>query len=148
MTRRIKAPPEVVWAVLDDFGDIQRWSPGVKHSRLTSTGPIGVGSTRHCDFAYGGATERIEAYEPYRRMTVRLTETFKLPMTSAVAEFTLAPVGAATDVTLRYQYTPTLLGRIIASVLGRQLAKGLNGILAGLSQECERIAAHQAGGGG
>ena len=50
ITRQIDAPVETVWAVLEDFGDIQRWSPGVTNSNLTSEGPVSEGSTRHCDF--------------------------------------------------------------------------------------------------
>ena len=51
ITRQINAPVETVWAVLHDFGDIQRWSPGVTDSELTSQGPVREGSTRHCDIA-------------------------------------------------------------------------------------------------
>ena len=40
ITRQITAPVETVWAVLDDFGDIQRWNPGVASSALTSDGPV------------------------------------------------------------------------------------------------------------
>ena len=50
ITRQIGAPVETVWAVLDDFGDIQRWNPGVTSSALTSAGPVSEGTTRHCDF--------------------------------------------------------------------------------------------------
>ena len=48
--------------MLDDFGDIQRWNPGVATSGLTSQGPIGEGSTRHCDFKpFGGVDEQHNA---------------------------------------------------------------------------------------
>lgn len=141
ITRQIAAPVDIVWGVLDDFGDIQRWSPGVKHSELTSTGPVGVGTTRYCAFAVGGATERIDAYEPNVRMTVNLIETFKLPMSGAIADFALRPHGDGTELTFRYGYTPTLLGRLLARVLRKQLSKGLEGLVTGLQQECERIAA-------
>ena len=56
-TRQIAAPVETVWAVLDDFGDIQRWNPGVTSSALTSVGPVTEGTTRHCDLKpFGGVT--------------------------------------------------------------------------------------------
>jgi carbon monoxide dehydrogenase subunit G len=144
ITRRIHAPVEIVWAVLDDYGAVQQWSPGVKRSHLTSAGTVGVGTTRHCDFAFGGATERIDAYEPFRRMTVNLVETFRLPISGALADFMLSPSGSATDVTIRYSYSPNLLGRLLGSLLARQVTKGINGIATGLQQRCERIATSQA----
>ena len=92
VTRQINAPVGKVWKVLDDFGDIQRWSPGVTASNLTSEGPVKDGTTRHCDFApLGGVNERIEKYEPNKRLTVNLYETFKLPISSAIADFNIAP---------------------------------------------------------
>jgi len=52
-----------VWEVLNDFGDIYKWSPGVTASELTSEGAVAEGSTRHCDFApFGGVNERIERH--------------------------------------------------------------------------------------
>lgn len=146
ITRRIDAPVEVVWEVLNDFGDIQRWSPGVKHSKLTSTGPVGVGTTRYCAFAFGGVTERIDVYEPNRRMTVNLTETFKLPMKGGLADFQLRPDGEATELTFHYSYTPNLMGRLLGGVFKKQLANGLNPLVNGLQKECERIASSRAGG--
>jgi hypothetical protein len=65
ITRQIGAPVETVWEVLNDFGDIHKWSPGVTASELTSEGVVAEGSTRHCDFApFGGVNERIERHEP------------------------------------------------------------------------------------
>ncbi len=94
ITRRIDAPVEAVWEVLHDFGDIQRWNPGVTHSKLTSEGGVTEGSTRRCDFTpFGAVNERIERHEPHQRLTVRIHETFKLPISDAVADFNIAPAG-------------------------------------------------------
>lgn len=75
----IAAPVSTVWDVLADFGDIQRWSPNVVRPCLTSEGPVGVGTTRHCNFAVGGAEERIVTFDPGRRLTVALIEVAPLP---------------------------------------------------------------------
>lgn len=140
-TRRIHAPVDIVWEVLDDYGNIQRWSPGVRRSRVTSAGPVGMGTTRFVAFRIGGATERIDVYEPYRRMTVTLVETFKLPMASARADFMLTAFDTDSEVTIHYSYTPNWVGRLLQRVLVRNLSKGVNGIMTGLQRECERIAA-------
>ena len=71
ITRQIAAPVETVWAVLDDFGDIQRWNPGVTSSALTSDGPVTEGTTRHCDLTpFGEVNERIDRLIPNERLTV------------------------------------------------------------------------------
>ncbi|VAV91347.1 hypothetical protein MNBD_ACTINO02-2683, partial [hydrothermal vent metagenome] len=101
VSRHIEAPIEKVWEVLDDFGEIARWSPGIKTSELTSVGPVGEGTTRNCDFVgLGAVNERIDTYLPNERMTVNLYETFKLPIEGAVADFNLASVEDGTELTL------------------------------------------------
>ena len=140
--RQIEAPVERVWEVLNDFGDIQRWSPGITNSELTSDGPVSEGSTRHCDFApLGGVNERIDRYEPNRRMTVNLYETFKLPISGAVADFDIGPHDGGTRVTINYSYNPNLLGRVLKGVTGDQMRRGIGGMAQGLQRESERIAA-------
>jgi uncharacterized protein YndB with AHSA1/START domain len=139
--RQIQAPPEVVWEVLNDFGEIQRWSPGVKYSVLTSEGPVGLGSTRHCDFTpMGRAEERIETYEPLQRMTVRLYDMAWMPLVDATADFRLAASDGGTDLTFHYSFTPNLLGRLMGRVFGSQMHKGLEGIVDGLRRESEHLA--------
>lgn len=115
ITRQIEAPVESVWEVLNDFGDIQRWDPGITGSGQTSAGPVSEGSTRHCDFApLGGVKELIDKYEPHRRTTVNLYETFKLPISGTVADdFKIEPQDGGTKLTIHYSYTPNLLGRLL-----------------------------------
>lgn len=139
LAKEIGALAETVWAVLDDFGDIQRWNGGVKASALTSEGPVGEGSTRHCDLApFGGVNERIERYDPNRRMTIELYDMTKLPISSGTADFELAETDAGTRVTLRYSYELNSLGRLAKKTTHRQLMKGLGGLLDGLEHESER----------
>ena len=142
ITRQIEAPVESVWEVLNDFGDIQRWSPGVTRSELTSAGPVSQGSTRHCDLApLGAVNERIDMYEPHRRMTVNLYETFKLPISGAVADFNIAPQDGGTKLTIHYSYAPNLAGRFLKGTTDKQMRKGIGGMAKALQQESERIAA-------
>ena len=142
ITRQIAAPVDTVWHVLDDFGDIQRWNPGVAPSGLTSQGQVAEGSTRHCDLKpFGGVDERIERYEPNQRMTVHLYETFKLPISDAIADFNLASSDGGTELTLHYHYTLNRLGRMAKGTTAKQLQKGLGGLAEALQRESESIAA-------
>jgi len=139
ITCRIDAPVEAVWAVLDDFGDIQRWNPGVKASRLTSSGPVAEGSTRHCDFSpFGGVNERIDRHVPNERLTVDINETFKLPISDAIADFGLAPEDGGTLLTLHYSYTLNWLGRLTKGLTDRRLREGISGLAESLRAESER----------
>ena len=142
ITRHIDAPIETVWEVIDDFGDIQRWNGGVKASELTSDGPVSEGSTRHCDFVpFGAVNERIVGYEPNRRMTIDLYETYKLPISNAIADFHLAADDNGTDLRIEYSYTLNRIGRAAKNYTDKQLRKGLGGLAEGLQTEAERIAA-------
>lgn len=142
IARRIGAPIETEWDVLDDFGDIQRWNPGVSASALTSEGPVAEGTTRHCDFSpFGAVNERIDAYAPKERMTVNIFETFKLPLSDAVADFNIPPDDDATTLTLHYHYTLNRLGRLAKGTTDKQMRKGITGLVDGLQRESERVAA-------
>lgn len=141
ITSRIDAPVETVWGVLDDFGDIQRWNPGVKSSELTSSGPVAEGSTRHCDFSpFGGVNERIDRHMPNERLTVNINETFRLPISSAVADFGLASDDGGTLLTLHYSYALNWLGRLTKGLTDKRLREGISGMADSLREESERTA--------
>jgi hypothetical protein len=115
---------------------------GVTASELTSQGPVGEGSARHCDFApLGGANERIDRHEPNKRLTVNLYETFNLPISGAIADFNMAAKGEGTELTIHYSYTPNLMGRLLRGTTDKQMRKGIGGLAKGLQRESERIAA-------
>jgi uncharacterized protein YndB with AHSA1/START domain len=142
ITRQIQAPVETVWEVLHDFGDIQRWNPGVKVSHLTSEGPVTEGSSRRCEFTpFGAVHERIDFHQPNERLTVNIHETFRLPISSAVADFNLTPTDDGTTLTLHYSYTSNLLGRLLRSYTDKQLRKGIGSMARALQTESERLAA-------
>ncbi len=127
--------------MLHDFGDIQRWSPGVTTSELTSNDPVGEGATRQCGFApFGGVHEKIDLHEPNERLTVNIYETSKLPISNAVADFNIAPKDGGTELTLHYSYTLNTMGRLVKGYTDKQMRKGIGGMAKGLQQESERIA--------
>jgi uncharacterized protein YndB with AHSA1/START domain len=144
VTRQIDASVETVWKVLHDFGDIQRWSPGVTDSELTSQGPVGEGSTRQCGFApFGGVNERVDRHVPNERLTVNIYETFKLPISGAVADFNIASRNGGTELTLHYNCALNALGGFAKGYTDKQMRKGINGMAEGLQRESERIAASE-----
>jgi uncharacterized protein YndB with AHSA1/START domain len=130
ITRHIDAPVETVWELLHDFGDIHRWSGGVKASELTTDGPVVEGSSRHCDFALmGSVDERVDVHVHNERLTVDIYKTYKLPISGATADFNVAPEDDGTELTLHYDYTPNVMGRLMRKQTDKQMRKGM-GILA------------------
>jgi uncharacterized protein YndB with AHSA1/START domain len=138
ISRQVDAPVEAVWEVLHDFGDIQRWNPGVTASKLTSQGPVTEGSTRHCDLApFGGVEERIDRHVPNERLTVHIYGTSRLPISDAVADFNIVPDEGGTKLTLHYSYTVTRLGRLVRGYTDKQMQKGIGGLVKALQLESE-----------
>jgi carbon monoxide dehydrogenase subunit G len=44
---RLDAPPEAVFDFLADLENLPRWQTGIVSAELTTTGPVGVGSSAH-----------------------------------------------------------------------------------------------------
>lgn len=54
ITRRIAAPIDKAWDLLNGLGDTQRWNPGFAGSSLTSDGSVADGGTEltlHCSYS-------------------------------------------------------------------------------------------------
>lgn len=68
-TIAIKAPPDAVWAVAGDFGNIQRWAPGVESSRLVLRQRNETGAIRLLRRRGNGTqvTEKLLDYDPGNR---------------------------------------------------------------------------------
>ena len=136
----IEAPPERVWAVLADIGNIAEWNPGVVHSEQTSSGEVDVGACRRCHL--GGKNylkEKIIVFEPPKAMTICVTET-NLPIAQADIRFFLVPQQGGTRVTVSpiYQLKYGALGRFLDwAMVRRQYQKGMQGLLSGLKQHVE-----------
>ena len=136
----IEAPPEKVWLVLADIGNIADWNPGVVQSKKTTPGEVKVGSCRRCNL--GGKNylnERVISFEPTRTMTIRVTET-NLPFAHADIRFALVTQEEGTLVTVspQYQLKYGALGRILDwFMVRRQYRKGMRGLLHGLKKYVE-----------
>jgi hypothetical protein len=89
----------------------------------------------------GGVNERIDTYIPNQQMTVNLFETFKLPITGAIADFKIAAHDDGTALTIRYTYEPNRVGRVAKGSTEKQMKKGISGLADDLQRESERIAA-------
>lgn len=135
----IDAGPEAVWAVLADYGGVDKWMPSVTHAVIT-TGEAGVGCERACDIqGMGKVHERVLVWDENERFVVELAPMG--PMKSAQSDWRLTPAGAGTrvtaamDVTMRFGPIGVLMAKTVA---GRQMGKQLEVGLSGLKAYVER----------
>ena len=140
---RIDAPKEEVWAALADFGGVQKFHPGLKASRSTSSASEGVGATRHCDLKPMGAIEeRITEWKEGEEMLVHIYDGKNAPpldFEHTKARISLYAEGQTTRVTMRLTYrTKGLAGVVMGPVMKSQWKKGVAGLLKGLKFYVER----------
>ena len=135
VSRTIEAPIDEVWEVLADFGNISKWNPGVTKSYLTGDQSGDVGATRHCDLEpLGAVKERIKGWVPDSELVIEIYEAKALPMKRGQAIFRVTEAGSATEVTVAYSYTPTLVGRVMGDMGKRAFVKGFERLLGGLDE--------------
>jgi uncharacterized protein YndB with AHSA1/START domain len=103
-TASIQAPPERIFAVLNDFQQSQSWSPYEKKDpamkRAFSGAAVGKGSVYEFDGNKDVGAGRIEIIESVPPTKVTLQLDFVKPFkASNIVEYTLEPRGDATEVT-------------------------------------------------
>ena len=72
----IERPAEEVWKLAIDWSKGPQWDPGLVECRVTSEGPLGVGTTLRSKRTTRGlhlAEFRVTEYEPERRLTAEFT---------------------------------------------------------------------------
>ena len=117
-TASIKARPERVFAVLNDFQQSPSWSPYEKKDpamkRAFSGAPVGKGSVYEFDGNKEVGTGRIEIIEslPPKKVTLQL-DMIKPFKASNIVEYTLEPKGEATEVTWAMHGSAPFLSKLI-----------------------------------
>jgi carbon monoxide dehydrogenase subunit G len=133
--QRIAAPVAAVWKALADFAAISAWAPNVEHSSWTTEQHEGVGTVRRVQVGRFALLERVTEWAEDQVLSYQL---IGLPAPAGAVSNTwrLRADGAGTAVTLTASIDPAVPGppgKLIARVLGRQLAKANGEMLAGLA---------------
>ena len=133
----VNVPASKVWAVLDDFGSIEKFSPTVKHSPVKGAKSSGLGAERTCHFEDGTcAVEKIVGYNQGESLTVELTE-HPMPFKQFFAEMKVVPVDSNSSViSMAMKFTPKFgpLGWLMANlVMKPMMSRVLKRILKGLA---------------
>lgn len=125
-----------VWAILDDFGSVYKYNPGVETSELLSEKKTGLGARRQCNF-YDGTSlkEEITQYVKGRSYSFELSG-FSLPLKSATSHFKLTPRGDnSVTLSINLKFNPKFgpLGWLMAKLLMKpMMTKALTGLTKGL----------------
>jgi len=138
VTREIDAPKAAVWRVLDDFGGVAKYNPGVNSSGIVAGPDTGEGATRECVLDEGGRIEEeIVAYEPGSAYTVEFTDMGDFPLKENVVDLSVSDLDdSRSAVTMRARFTPKYgpLGWVMAKVMMRsKLAESFEETLDGLA---------------
>lgn len=131
----IAAPPAKIYGILSTLKRGNEWSPWAEldpKMQQTFSGPDqGVGakmSWKSDNGQVGSGTQEIVAATPDKSLDVKLTME---GMGESMAGFDLAPAGAGTKVTWRFDTSPTrnpvarYMGLMLDSMLGPDFEKGL-----------------------
>ncbi len=134
--REMNENVEAVWKVLDDYGTVYKYNPGVESSEILSEEKTGLGARRVCHFYDGSSLkETIIKYVPNQGYSFMLSD-FSLPLKRATTHFQLAPQQKDTcllSVTIEFEPKFGPLGWLMAKLLMRpMLTKALHGLTKGL----------------
>lgn len=134
--RRINAPVEKVWESWADFGNIYKFNPSLKHSRLLNGSPkSGKGAKRQCDMKDGKnwIREEVIDYEPNKVMTVDIYEG-TMPLKKAIGYFRFKQIGAdQTEIAMTMEFEPKMgiVGKLMIPMMKKKFTPMLQGMLKG-----------------
>ena len=138
--RTIAAPPDRIWAVIDDVGSWTEWYPGMSRCEPTSDPENGLGSTRRIKIGALVADERIIVHDPPNAWAFTVLKT-NLPLANRMLEglaLSGDAGGDATTVTYTGAFEPHLLTRLTFSLVRRSVRSAWTRGLDGLAQQVER----------
>lgn len=136
ISKRLNHKVADVWQLLDDFGAIHTYNPGVESAEVLTRQSTGLGARRICRFYDGTSLEEtITQYAPGRGYSFELSN-FALPLKSATSHFEVAQRpggGAQLSVTLEFVPKFGPLGWVMAKLIMRpMLTRALNGLTKGV----------------
>ena len=142
VNRTINKPANKVWQTLDNFADVYKYHPHVKHSESINDVPTGVGAERTCHFEDGNKIkERIIGYEKGKEYTVDVFDNGSFPVAKAIGRLKVNSVGEnSSDVLFTMSFQPKFgpIGWIMAQlIMKNQFAKILSSVLQGLDENLQ-----------
>jgi Polyketide cyclase / dehydrase and lipid transport len=139
--RTIAAEPQVIWAVLADFGSVSTWAAFVDHSCLLEStpedGPLGL--VRRIQLGRNTVLERIVEFDAPRALSYDIEGMPRLVRRLHSRWELQATTGGCTEVmlTTTVDIGPRLPQRLAERVMCRLAAKQCHELIAGLANHVE-----------
>jgi hypothetical protein len=133
---------EHVWAAIEDFGGVHRYSAGVEASPINPGTPAqGVGAERRCALYDGNhIQERVTESIEQRKLSIEIFDT-SMPIKSAQASFELKASddgGCMLSMTMDYVVKFGIVGKAMdALMMERAMTKSLTNLLAALDEHLQ-----------
>jgi uncharacterized protein YndB with AHSA1/START domain len=127
-----KASPTVVWRVWSDVNHWPQWNPDMNESRLD--GPLKLGATGMINTKSGGKHDVVVTH--YEEGHSFELESTALPGTKMAIRATITPSGSGAFISQGFE-PRGLLAPIVGPMMGGQILKTFNAVLAGLKQRVE-----------
>ena len=139
VAREIDAPKSEIWRILDDFGGVSKYSPGVETSGIVDGPDTGVGAVRECHLDEGGRiAERIVEYDDGSSFTVEFVDMGDFPLKENIVQLAVREIDAnRSEVTMTGRFTPKFgpVGWLLAKVMMKsKLEETFADTLAGLEK--------------
>ena len=123
----INRPVEEVFAFVTDFEKTPQWRPAVLELKVTSEGPVGVGTTyREMSRFMGRRREtaaEVTEFEPNEKFAVKVTGT---PIGAIQATFTFTTVEGGTRLDTAGQAAPDGLFKLLQPLIRAATVKQMN----------------------
>lgn len=125
---RMNVSAEKVWAVLDDYVGLDKYSNGVETTTIIGDKATGLGAKRHCVFYNkDSVVEEITEYEENKVFTVELSE-LSAPLKSMVASFRIekrSETSCEVFMTMDFSVRFGPLGIVLGILMMRPVLKGV-----------------------
>lgn len=143
VSKRVNASIEEVWKSWDDFGNIYKYNPNLKGSRLLGDANVltRVGALRQCDMSDGKnwVREEIIDYHPGKSMKIDVYDG-SLPLKSMTATVEVEAISedrSRVRFTADFQPKFGLIGKLMAPLMKRQFEPALQALLDGNARYVE-----------
>lgn len=138
----INAPQAAVWQLLEDFGNVYQWAPGVEKSHSLGNKEKCIGAGRYCKLdGFGEIEEYVTHWQEGNGFIYDVTPLG--PLHQAFSRWALTSTGEKTtilSVTLAYNIRFSLLGKFMHRMIMRsKLEKSLPQVLAAVKEQVEKI---------
>ncbi len=135
LTKRVKAPLDIVWAVWDDYGNVDKFHPLLSDSHIVANESLktGIGAKRQCNLKDGKnwIREEIIEHTPNEKIVINAYDG-TMPLKKAVVSFDFKAINAQeTDVTVHMNFEPKMgvIGKIMAPMMKGKFQKMMGTVL-------------------